>query len=106
MNIDDIGREIEGYLNANNKNVTYSFLSAGDKDETTGINVLRFSVHFVNTYETFLIDYSLPQEGIPLDTKKGVRFPSKASVIAGNDETKFELKKLDKYRYYESRRVA
>lgn len=61
--IEDLGLEIEGYLNANTNDLSYKFLHASEKDEGTGINEVTFSAAHVNREDQIIIELSLPQEG-------------------------------------------
>lgn len=61
--IDQIGKEIERYLNENKYSVIYHYINAGATNEESGITELSFSVQHVNKIDTIIIEYSFPQEG-------------------------------------------
>lgn len=71
MTIEEISKEIEGYLNENPKGLTYTFRNAGNKDEATDVNELSFDVRHHNRSWPFVLEHTVNQEGSHLDIHKG-----------------------------------
>jgi hypothetical protein len=71
MTIEEIGEEIEEYLNENANGLIYTFITSSEKDEATGINELTFDVqHHIRTWR-FILEHTLTQEGSTSDVHRG-----------------------------------